>query len=147
GSRARAQLPQPRLSSLSRPGARVGETVELSVRGTDLEGAKELWFDHPGIRSTHVKDLTFRVVPAADVPLGHHDARVLGSYGVTNPRAFVVGDRAEAIEIEPNNVAEKATPITINTIINGELNGATDVDCFSLAGRKGQRIFLEIEAE
>ena len=42
-----AQYPQARLTSLSRPGVRAGETVEVSLRGNDLEGVTRLWFDHP----------------------------------------------------------------------------------------------------
>jgi hypothetical protein len=45
---ARGQLPQPRLTSLARAGMRAGETVEVTLRGTDLEGVTRLWFDHPG---------------------------------------------------------------------------------------------------
>jgi hypothetical protein len=144
---ARAQLPQPRLTSLSRSGARAGEAAEVTLRGTDLEGAIKLWFDHPGIQATHLKDLTFRVVSLPEVPLGHHDVRAVGTYGVTNPRVFAVGDRPESVEIEPNNAPEKANALVINTVTNGELNGATDVDCFAFVGRKGQRLFLDLEAE
>jgi hypothetical protein len=144
---ANAQLPQPRLTSLSRPGLRVGEPGEITLRGSDLEGVTRLWFDHPGIHATHVKDLTFRVVSEPDVPLGHHDIRAIGTYGISNPRAFVVGDRPESIEGEPNNAPEKANPIVINTVINAELNGAADVDCFGFDGKKGQRLFLDVLAE
>ncbi len=144
---ARAQLPQPRLTSLSRQGTRAGETVELSLRGTDLEGVTQLWFDHPGITAVHVKDLTLRIVSAPEVPLGHHDLRAIGTFGVSNPRSFVVGGRPESVETEPNNLPEKANSIMINTVVNGELNGGADVDCFRFEGTKGQRLFLEIEAE
>ena len=61
--------------------------------------------------------------------------RAIGTYGVSNPRTFVVGDRPESIEAEPNNVAEKAGAIVVNTVINGEINGGADVDCFSLEGK------------
>src|SRR5207248_235787 len=131
-SGARGQWPQPRLTSLSRPGVRSGETVEVTLRGTDLEGASRLWFDHPGLRATHVKDLTFRVVSMPDVPLGHHDVRAVGTYGISNPRTFVIGDRPEFLEAEPNNTPATAGLIAINTVVNGELNGATDVDCFAI---------------
>jgi len=144
---AQAQLPQPRLTSLSRQGTRVGEAVELSLRGTDLEGVTQLWFDHPGIKAVHVKDLTLRIVSAPDVPLGHHDLRAIGTFGVSNPRVFVIGDRPELVETEPNNTPEKANPIVINTVLNGELNGGADLDCFRFEGKKGQRLFLDLEAE
>ena len=142
-----AQYPQARLFSVSRPGVRAGETVEVTLRGSDLEGASGLWFDHPGLSAIHVKDLTFRISAGPDVPLGHHDLRAVGTYGVSNPRTIVVGDRPESIEVEPNNAAEKATAIVVNSVINGEINGAADVDCFALEGKKGQRLFLDLEAE
>jgi len=125
----------------------VGEPGEVSLRGSDLEGVTQLWFDHPGIRAVHVKDLTFRVVSAPDVPLGHHDVRAVGTYGVSNPRAFVVGDRPESVEIEPNDSPGKAGSIVVNTVTNGELNGPADVDCFGFEGKKGQRLFLDLQAE
>jgi hypothetical protein len=141
------QYPQARLSSLSRTGVRAGETAEVTLRGTDLEGATQLWFDHPGLSAVLVKDLTFRITARPDVPLGDHDLRAVGSYGVTNPRIFVVGDRPESIEIEPNNTPDKATPIALNTVTQGELNGGADIDCFSLEGKAGQRLFLDLNAE
>jgi hypothetical protein len=146
-SKALAQLPQPRLTSLSRTGLRVGESAEVSLRGSDLEGVTRLWFDHPGIHGTHVKDLAFRVVSAPDVPLGHHDVRAVGTYGASNPRAFILGDRPESVEVEPNNSPEEATAVLVNSLVNAELNGATDVDCFRFEGRKGQRLFIDLQAE
>ncbi len=142
-----AQFPQARLSSLSRPGVRAGETSEVTFRGSDLEGASALWFDHAGLSAVHVKDLTFRISAGPDVPLGHHDVRATGTYGVSNPRTIVVGIRPESIEVEPNNAPEKAGAIVVNSVMNGEINGAADIDCFALEGRKGQRLFLDLEAE
>jgi hypothetical protein len=142
-----AQYPQARVSSLSRAGVRAGETVEVTLRGTDLEGATQLWFDHPGLSAVHVKDLTFRVSAGPDVPLRDHDLRAVGTYGVSNPRILVVGDRPESIEAEPNNAPEKAGAITINTVIHGEINGGADIDCFLLEGKGGQRLFLDLKAE
>jgi hypothetical protein len=144
---ATAQFPQARLSSLSRTAVRAGETVEVTLRGTDLEGATQLWFDHPGLTAVHVKDLTFRVSAGPDVPLGDHDLRAIGTFGVSNPRMFAVGDRPETGEVEPNNTPEKAGAIAINTVIHGEINGGADVDCFSFEGKGGQRLFLDLNAE
>ncbi len=144
---ALAQYPQARLTSVSRPGVRSGETTEVSLRGSDLEGVTQLWFDHPSLSAVHVKDLVFRVSAGPDAPVGHHDLRAIGTYGVSNPRAFLVGARPESIEAEPNNSPEKAGPLVVNTVINGEINGGADVDCFAFEGKKGQRLFLDLQAE
>ena len=147
GLPAVAQLPQARLSSLSRPGVRSGESAEITLRGTDLEGVTQLWFDHPGLKATHVKDLTFRITSSPDIPLGHHDVRAVGTFGVSNPRTLVVSDRPEMIEVEPNNTPDKATPIVVGTVIFGEISAATEIDCYSFDGKKGQRVFLDLQAE
>jgi hypothetical protein len=123
-----------------------GSTVDLTLNGTDLEGVDRLWFDHPGLRAFHRKGLTFRVVCATGVPAGHHEVRAVGTYGVSNPRAFAVGVRPESVEVEPNNGPENANPITLNSTVNGEL-AAADVDCFAFHGKKGERVFLELAAE
>ncbi len=60
---------------------------------------------------------------------------------------FVVGDRPESIEAEPNNTVEQAGAISVNTVIQGEINGGADVDCFRLEGKKGQRLFLDLKGE
>jgi hypothetical protein len=139
-------LPQPTVLSVFPTGVSAGDTVDVTVRGTDLEGATSLWFDHPGLRAFHLKGLTFRVVCATGTPVGHHDLRAVGTYGVSNPRTIVVGDRPEANEVEPNNSPAQATTVTVNSAVNGEV-GAADIDCFGFNGKKGQRLLFDVEAE
>jgi hypothetical protein len=141
------QWPQARLSSLSRAGVRSGESAEVTLRGSDLEGVTQLWFDDPGLSAAHVKDLTFRITCKPDVPLGQHDLRALGTFGVSNPKTFVIGDRPEQVEVEPNNSLDKATPIFVNAVIHGEISSATEIDCFAFEGKKGQRLFLDLHAQ
>lgn len=141
-----AQWPQAKLNSLSRLGCQVGESVDVTLNGTDLEGVHSLWFDHPGIRAFHLKGATFRVAVATDTPIGHHDVRAIGTYGITNPRTFAVGDRPETVESEPNNVVSQANSVTLNTVINGQIT-ATDVDVFGFEGKAGQRLLIELTAE
>jgi hypothetical protein len=143
---ARAQLPTPRLQSVFPAGAQDATTIELQLNGADLEGADALWFDHPGIRAFHVKGTTFRVAVAQGVAPGPHDLRALGRLGMSNARVFVVGDRPETIEAEPNDTPEKANPIGLNSTANGRLAASPDVDCYAFEGRAGQRVFLTLEA-
>src|SRR5262245_42363277 len=89
-SAARADLPSPRLDRAAPLGAAAGSSVEVEVAGADIEDATKLLFDHPGITAEHVKDRKFKVTVAADVPAGTYDARLVGKYGVTNPRLFAV---------------------------------------------------------
>ena len=140
-------LPQPHLQSVFPVGVQAGATVDLTVRGTDLEGATALWFDHPGLRALHLKGATFRVVCATGTPLGQHDVRAVGTYGVSNPRTLVVGDKPSSIEVEPNNEPGKANPVAVNSVVNGEASAASDIDCFMFDAKKGQRLLLDLEGE
>lgn len=145
-SAARAQLPQPRLASVFPCGGGAGENVEITLTGTDLDGANALWFDHPGLRAFHIKGEKYRVAIAPGVPIGHHDVRVVSRFGISNPRTFVVGTGREQVEAEPNNTPGQANRIEINTTCNGQLASSPDVDCFVFEGAAGQRILVEIEA-
>jgi hypothetical protein len=142
-----AQFPEPRLAGLSPCGGRAGESVTLTVTGTDLEGANSLWFDHPGFRAFLLKGATFRVAIGPDVPPGHHDVRAVGPLGISNARVFVVGGRPEAVEVEPNDARATATPLAINATVSGVIATPTELDYFAFQGAKGQRLFLDLAAE
>ena len=144
--RGGASLPRPTLLGVFPTGVKAGETVEIEVRGSDLDGATILWFDHPGLRAFHLKGTRFRVACAPGTPPGHHDVRAFGTFGVTNPRTFVVGGLPESLEAEPNNSPTQANVLAVNSVVNGEVT-ATDVDHFAFEGRKGQRVWLDLEAE
>jgi hypothetical protein len=153
---AEAQLPAARLATIFPPGGRQGNAVEVTIGGTDLDGAGELIFSHPGI--TAVEKTTppgpfddgprllagqFTVTIAADVPPGIYEVRAAGRFGITNSRAFVVSNLSEAVEAEPNNTLAEAGAIDLGTVINGRAGGATDVDFFRFQAAAGQRVLIE----
>jgi hypothetical protein len=74
--------------------------------------------------------------------LGIHDVRIVTKAGVSNPRAFVVGDLAEVLEQEPNNDVPQAQRVELNTTVSGTISSATDVDYFVFSGKKGQRVVI-----
>jgi hypothetical protein len=158
-----SNLPNPRLMSIMPIGGKAGTTVELTWTGTDLEEPQELRFSVPGIKAEPIKPATpapdptkpapnpppppppvtkFKVAIPADAPLGVCDIRLVNKWGVSNPRAFVVGDLPEVLEKEPNNDVDTAQRVEINTTINGAIAAPTDVDYFVFAGKKGQRVLM-----
>lgn len=154
-----AQLPQTRIYALFPPGGQVGTTVDLTItRGDDLDELSKLTFSHPGITAAQkMADgpngqkvpvaNQFTVTIAGNVPPGHYEVRGVGLFGISNPRTFVVGKRAEAIEVEPNNTREQATPAVLGQSINGRITGATDVDFFKFTATPGQRIIADCVAQ
>ncbi|AWM41251.1 hypothetical protein GobsT_01300 [Gemmata obscuriglobus] len=160
-------LPSARVQHVFPAGIRAGASVEVTVTGTDLEEPEKLLFAHPGLKGEWIKPPTeptpdpkdpkkttpppktnpagphtFKVTAAADVPPGVYDLRVVGKWGASNPRSFVVGDLPEVNEKEPNNDVPDAQKIEIGTTVNGVIANPTDVDYTTFAGKKGQRVLV-----
>ncbi len=110
-------------------GGRRGTTVPLTLSGWNLDGAE-----------------TMNLQVAADAPLGRQDIRARTARGLSNPRPFEAGDLPEHTESEPNNVAEKANPIGIPSVINGRMAEARDVDVFRIQSNADQKWVIEVQA-
>jgi hypothetical protein len=156
-------LPSPRLSALVPAGGKAGTVVEVTVAGTDVEEPQALLFSHPSIKAERIAEpppappdpkkppakpaapapaAKFKVTVGADAPLGCHDARLVNKWGVSNARAFVVGDLPEVLEKEPNNDVDQAQRVELNSTVNGAVASPTDVDYYVFAGKKGQRVVI-----
>src|SRR5262249_19274425 len=143
---------------LTPPGGKAGSTIEVTISGADVEEPLGLLFSHPGLKAELVVPTEppmpmpmpmpeatkkrrpamgtpgvtrFRVTIPADVPVGIHDLRLVGRWGVSTPRAFVVSDQTEVLEKEPNNDVSQTQRIELNTIVNGVISAPTDVDYYS----------------
>ena len=140
---AHAELPLIRFDRLSPIGAAAGSTIEVEVLGGDIEEVKSLLFDHPGLKAEFVKERFFKVSVAADVPAGTYDVRLVGRFGVSNPRLLAISHGlTDVAEIEPNNEPEKAQLVAMNSAINGssDQNGE---DWFRFEAKRGQRVTVD----
>jgi hypothetical protein len=143
---SRADLPSIRFDRLTPIGAAAGSSVEVQIAGADVEDVKSLMFDHPGLRAEHLKDRRFRVTIAPDVPAGTYDVRLVGRFGVSNPRLFEVSyGLTEIIKKEPNHDLTTAQSIAVNTAVNGMSNGNQE-DFYRFAVKQGQRVVIECQA-
>lgn len=154
---AQAQLPQAKLHSLFPAGGQKGTTIELTLTsGADLEEVRELICSHPGLKAvpkTTTVDGKTQPVPSQFVltidpntPPGVYDIRAVGMFGVSNPRAFAVGDRKEVAEVEPNNTREQATAVELNTVVNAKSQQSADLDFYKIPLKKGGRVLFECAA-
>ena len=139
---AHAQLQTPRLNSIFPCGGKQGTTVDCVLAGGDLNDATALYFSHPGITAQPTGPGKFKVAIAKDVPVGPYDVRVVTPLGLSNFRAFVVGDWPEVQEKEPNNEPTQAQRVSLPVVINGRMDGGTDVDHYVFTAKKGQRILI-----
>jgi len=142
----RAELPSPQLHRIEPIGLNAGGQVELTFLGADNEGTESLIFDHPGFKAEFVKEKTFKVTVANDVPVGTYDVRAVGRFGVTNPRLFAVSrNLTDVPEVEPNNSIDKAQPIAVNSAVNGQSDG-NNQDLFKVTLAAGQRIIIDCQS-
>ena len=139
-----AELPAITLATVMPPSGRSGAKVEVAVTGANLDEADALHFSHPGI-TAKAMEKKFAVLIATDVPPGIYDVRVSGKLGVSNPRAFVVGDLPELVETKPNDKPEAAVELPLGSVFNGTVAAAAD-DHFKFTAKRGQRVIIECAA-
>ena len=159
-------LAQPRLLTVMPMGGKQGTTVEVALTGTDVDEPEGLLFSNPAIKAELVntpepppdpknpakapkgkaagptQTVKYKVTIPPAVAVGTHDVRIVNKHGVSNPRAFVVGDQTDVNEVEPNNDVPQAQKVELNTTVNGVIGSPTDVDYFTFTGKKGQRVVV-----
>ncbi|MGQ0636052.1 MAG: hypothetical protein ACT4QC_15685 [Planctomycetaceae bacterium] len=154
---AHAQLPAAKLFAIHPGGGQRGTTLQIGLTsGADLDDVSQLYFSHPGITAVLATEMVegqpqpvagqFVVTIGPEVPLGAHDVRARGRYGLSNARSFTVGDRKELVEAEPNNGPEQAMPIALETVVNGRSDAAADLDWFKLPLAAGQRVIIALRS-
>jgi hypothetical protein len=142
-----AQLPVARTSSFFPPGGRAGTSFEVTVSGSDLDEASGLHFSRMGITATPKADANkFTVTIASNVPPGVYEARVVGRFGISNPRAFVVGQWPEGNAPSTNTAQAAPSDVAVNTTVHSRSQPNTAV-WFRITGKKGQRLLIECLAE
>jgi hypothetical protein len=144
---ARAELPSIRFDRIAPLGAGAGTAVEVDVAGRDIEDVNSLLFDRPGLAAELVKPGRFKISVAADVPEGTYDVRLVGRFGVSNPRLFAVArDLVDISETEPNNTAAQAQTIAVNCALHGASDG-NGQDVFRFPAKQGERLTIDCHAQ
>lgn len=119
----------PYLDQLFPFGGRRGSSVDLTLRGRNLDGSERM---------------TLRVAP--DAPLGRQDVRARTPRGFSNPLTFEASDLPDFTEAEPNNDRDKANAVAMPVAINGRIGEKGDIDTFRLKASADQRLVIEVKA-
>jgi hypothetical protein len=139
---------------------------KLTLRGKGLADVKEI--EVVGVEDARIKVLGGK---AAAVPNNYPGERVgdsevnfelelpkgakpgevkliaIGPGGKSNPYTLLLRDELPAVdEKEPNDGFEQAQTITIPTAIEGSIKAERDVDVYIFAGKKGDKLRIEIQA-
>ena len=138
----------PQIASVFPHGARVGTTVELTLRGGNLDGASRLSFASSGIQATILscdpRKIRAQVTISPDAETGTHEFRLFTPSG-TSLGVFEIGSLAEASETEPNDLPATAQEIRYPLVMNGTAD-AEDADFFRIQAQAGQTLTFDITA-
>lgn len=144
------QYPEASFDAIFPAGGQVGQRVTIELTAPHgLTGATGLILEGPpGITVSDVKGVDYKKVTAvlsiaADATPGRRWLRILGgTNGLTNCRAFHVGQLPEILEVESPAPIDVSLPV----VINGRLDPTLDVDQFRFTGKKGQKIVVAVWA-
>src|SRR5947207_13317894 len=118
-AQARAEYPSPVLHTVFPAGGQAGTSVTVAVDGTGLDGLRDIHSTIPRLTAKKTGTNSFSLTIPAGAPPGVYDLRAVGLYGMSSPRAFVVGNRAETLEKEPNDTFASAQPVPLDVVVNG----------------------------
>jgi hypothetical protein len=121
--------PLPYLDHIFPFGGRRGQTVELALRGRNLDDLAKL-----------------KLFVESDAPPGVQEVRIHTARGFSNPVQFDVGDAPEFTETEPNNATNQANQVEVPVSVNGRIQGDEDVDGFKFKVEQGQVLVFEVWA-
>ena len=143
-----AKAAPPGFESLFPAGGQSGTSVECVTAGKGLDKDSPVaWASHPGIVfKAGDKPKKFTVAIAPEVPPGPYLVRFQTPEGSSPPRIFEVGKEPEVIEKEPNDAFAdaKGQEARANTVFNGTLEKAGDVDTHAIRVTKGRGVKLEV---
>jgi hypothetical protein len=139
-----ADLPLVRLDSVLPAAAQTGAEVEVQVTGVDLEGVDAAWFSHPGLSARLVKEKVFGIKADSGVPEGVYDMRLIGTNGVSNPRAIYVG-RGTTVPKAGECSREKPMDLPSKGAVQGAMV-AGGRDHYRFQATKGQRLTIRCQA-
>ncbi|HEV3437701.1 MAG TPA: hypothetical protein VG122_10100, partial [Gemmata sp.] len=148
--------PAPQAPTLTTPanlGVKKGETVELTLTGTNLADPLNVLLSCPGKvtiptdnkNGTEPAKLRVKVELPADCPIGLHTIRVATKQGVSNFRPFVVDEFPVVAETETNRTKETAQVVSFPVVITGRSDTEAS-DYFKVKVTAGQTLTFEVIA-
>jgi len=128
---------------------RPGHTVRIAVHGPGMETSTGLWIAadaqiSPPLEVTEGKAL-FEVSTPEDLPVGITALRVLAGGQVSRLVLMAIDDLPFQLSQSDNTTREMAQGLTLPVAVEGVIK-ATESQCFRFAGRRGQRIAVDVLA-
>jgi len=129
-------------------GAQQGTTVSVTNGGKFEPWPPKVWVDCSGIEfAAETNKGMFKVTVGKEAPHGAHLLRTYNADGASAPKWFVVGQKEEVLEKEPNDSFKQAQLIEkVPVVINGRLEKAGDVDYLAVKLEAGKWLIAAVDA-
>ena len=132
-------------------GAQRGQSIELTLTGTNLNDSTALWTSFPAkvtipTDMNNGKDaakLRVKLDVPADAPIGFHAIRLATKHGISNARMFCIDELPHMDEAADNRTREKAQPVPVPGVVVGKTDAEAS-DFFKVAVKPGQRLTFEV---
>jgi hypothetical protein len=155
---------EPRVAMVIPLGVSPGKTTKLTVRGLQLDRARDLRFTNPKVTAKILSkgkapvpdknpdkvgdtQLVAEVTLPAGLPGEPLSFVVVTAAGDTRPHQILVETALPVLaEKEPNDGFRQAQPIPVPAAVDGVIERPRDVDVFRMEGKAGQKLLLEVLA-
>jgi hypothetical protein len=132
----------PVIDSISPLAVPPGSATEITLSGSDLSDAAQLWTSFPA-KWESLGEGRFRIT--ADAPLGAGALRVFGSNGVSSLSFVALDDSPTIVESKTNKTRTTAQRVDFGAAVDGRCEEMS-YDWFQFSANKGQRVFAETVA-
>ena len=136
---SQATFPTPALTGIAPLGSKASATVELTLRGTDLDAPIAILLNERSIPVKSPKPNVVSLALPADLKSALYDLRFVGRYGVSNPRVFEISTLDTVESPGTNTKADKAHKVALNSVIQGAFKSAAP-QWFTFDAKNGQTV-------
>lgn len=143
---SQAQLPVPRIDSIFPLGSKAGSSIEVVIKGSDLDPSGKLFFEDARIKSEPLGDNKFKVSVHEEVAPGIYDFRHGGKSGTTSSLSFLVSNLEEVTVKNEAITKDKAMLVDHSMFLNG-LAQKGNAHFFKFFLNENERVFVDCFAE
>jgi hypothetical protein len=125
-----------------------GATNAVTLGGKFEPWPVQAWADCPGVNfNAETNNGKFSVQVTKAAPPGPHLLRVFNGDGASSPRFFIITERPDELEKEPNDSFKQAQPIEqLPATMTGRLEKSGDVDSFAVKVEAGRWLVARADA-
>lgn len=150
GAAAPAGAQVPSVGFVFPPGGQLGQKATISINGGNLQGATQVLVSGTGVqaqitKNTEAGSLPIELTIAPDALPGARELRVVTPRGTSNAGRIWLAAYPDANETEPNNLLPQAQKLEkLPVVVNGQINGGEDVDCFTFQANAGDTYVFDL---